>query len=93
MGGVLKAIGHGLSLVGLVLIFLYFVGLSLRGSDALSDALDPLAITNYLVLLPLIPGAFVLWLAHYTGRRRNRHQLMKGQTMGRQDAPTVQKPP
>ena len=90
MCGVLKAIGRGLLLIGLVLIFLYFGGLSIRGADALSDALDPLAIANYLVLLALIPGAFVLWLAHYTGRRRNGHQLMKGQTMGRPDAPSVQ---
>ena len=92
MCGVLKAIGRGLLLVGLALILLYFVGLSHRGSDALSDALDPLVITNYLVILLLMPGAFVLWLAHYTGRRRNRRQLMKGQTMGRPDAPSVQKP-
>ena len=85
----LKAIGRGLLLVGLVLIFLYFVGISLRGSEALSNALDPHTISNYLVLLPIIPGAFLIWLAHYTGRRRHLHQIVKGQMMGRPDAPSV----
>ena len=73
----LKAIGRGLILAGLVLIALYFVGLHVRGPDALSEALDPLAITTYLAFLPLTPGASLLWLSDLLGRRRRRHQLVK----------------
>ena len=77
MSSMVKAIGHGLFLAGLVLISLYLLGLYVRGSDALSDALEPLSIKTYLVLLPLTPGALLLWLADYTSNRNARRKLRK----------------
>jgi hypothetical protein len=53
-----KSIGHGLLAAGAFLIAVYFVGLYVKGSDTLRDALDPLYSKNYLVLLALVPGAF-----------------------------------
>ena len=58
MSGMLKAIGRGLFAAGLLLLFLYFVGLHLTGLDALQDALYPFAVKTYLPLLLLAPGAF-----------------------------------
>ena len=77
MSSMVKPIGHGLFLAGLVLISLYLLGLYVRGSDALSDALDPLSIKTYLVLLPLTPGALLLWWADYTSHRNARRKLRK----------------
>ena len=72
MSKLVKSIGHGLLAAGAVLIVSYFVGLYVKGSDALRDALDPLASRNYLVLLPLVPGAFMLWLGDYIAAHRRR---------------------
>jgi hypothetical protein len=66
----LKAIGRGLFSAGVLLLFLYFVGLHLKGLDALKDALHPFAAQTYLPLLLLTPGALFLWLADYTSSRR-----------------------
>jgi hypothetical protein len=52
----IKSIGHGLLAAGVFLVVLYFVGVYVKGSDVLRDALDPLASKNYLVLIPLVPG-------------------------------------
>jgi hypothetical protein len=68
----IKSIGHGLLAAGVFLIAIYFVGVYVKGSDALRDALDPLALRNYLVLMPLVPGAFILWLGDYIDARRRR---------------------
>jgi hypothetical protein len=71
MSGKIKAIGRGLFGAGSVLILLYLAGLHLRGLDTLRDALYPFAITTYLPLLLLTPGALLLWLAdHVAGGRR-----------------------
>jgi hypothetical protein len=70
MSWIFKSIGRGLSAAGVVLIALYFAAMYLKGSDALRDALDPLALRNYLVLAPLIPGAMLLWLSDYVAARR-----------------------
>jgi hypothetical protein len=68
----IKSIGHGLLAAGVFLIVIYFVGVYVKGSDALRDALDPLASRNYLVLISLVPGAFLLWLGDYIAARRRR---------------------
>jgi hypothetical protein len=47
---------------GCLLAVLYFVGVSLTGIDALRDALNPFNRNNYVVVIPLLPGAFLLWL-------------------------------
>ena len=67
-----KSIGHGLLAAGVFLIVVYFVGIYFKGSDALRDALDPLASRNYLVLIVLMPGALLFWLADYIAARRRR---------------------
>jgi hypothetical protein len=72
MTKLVKSIGHGLFAAGAFLIVLYLVGIYLKGSDALRDALDPLASRNYLVLMALVPGALLLWLADYIAARRRR---------------------
>jgi hypothetical protein len=72
MSKLLKSVGHGLMAAGAFLIVLYFVGLYVKGSDALRDAIDPLASKNYLVLLALVPGAFLLWLGDHIAARRLR---------------------
>jgi hypothetical protein len=68
----IKSIGHGLLAAGTFLIVVYFVGVYVKGSDALRDALDPLASKNYLVLIPLVPGALLLWLGDYIAAHRRR---------------------
>jgi hypothetical protein len=70
MSGMLKAIGRGLFSAGVLLLLLYFVGLHLKGLDALRDALHPFAVNTYLPLLLLTPGALLLWLADYASSRR-----------------------
>src|SRR5262245_9730616 len=73
MSKLLRSIGHGLMAAGTFMIVLYFIGLYVKGSDdAVRDALDPLASKNYLVLLALVPGAFLLWLGDHIAARRLR---------------------
>lgn len=62
MAKIIKSIGHGLLAAGILLVVIYFAGLSLRGAEALRDALDPLAVRTYLAVVPLVPGALLLWL-------------------------------
>ena len=73
MGKIIKSIGHGLLATGILLTVIYFVGVYVKGADALRDALDPLAFGNYLALAPLMPGALLLWLSDYIAARRRRH--------------------
>ena len=68
----IRSIGHGLSAAGVVLVGMYFVALSLKGSAALHDALDPFTVRNCLVLAPLVPGALVLWMCDYIAARRRK---------------------
>jgi hypothetical protein len=68
----IRSIGHGLSAAGVVLVGMYFLALSLKGSAALHDGLDPFTVRNYLALGPLVPGALVLWLCDYIGARRRK---------------------
>ena len=72
MNKLIKSIGHGLLAAGVFLIAIYFVGVYVKGSDALRDALDPLTPRNYLVLLALVPGALLLWLSDYIAAHRRR---------------------
>ena len=72
MSKLLKSVGHGLMAAGAFIVVLYFLGLYFRGSDALHDALDPLASKNYLVLLALVPGAFLHWLGDHIAARNSQ---------------------
>ena len=72
MRSVFRSVGHGLLAAGVMMIVVQFVAAYLRGPDAFKDALDPLAATTYLALLPLLPGAAVLWLAELRLGRRQR---------------------
>ena len=81
MNRIVRSIGHGFLAAGLVLIALYFAGVYLKGNEAFRDALDPLALRNYLVLAPLIPGALLLWLSDLVAARRRRPT--------REDLPTI----
>jgi hypothetical protein len=63
MGKMIKPIGHGLLAAGVLLVALYLFGVYLRGPEAFRDALDPFSEKTYLPLLPLLPGALLLWLA------------------------------
>ena len=50
---------------------IYFAGANLKGPEALRDALDPWVAKTYLMLLPLMPGALLLWIGdHIAARRR-----------------------
>ena len=70
MNKLIKSSGNGLLAAGAFLIVIYFFGVYVRGSDALRDALDPLASRNYLVLMLLAPGALLLWLGDYIAAHR-----------------------
>ena len=74
MGKIIKSIGHGLLAAGVLLVTIYFAGLYLKGNNALFDALNPLAMGNYLALAPLAPGTLVVWLGDYIAARRRRYQ-------------------
>jgi hypothetical protein len=74
-----KSIGHGLLAAGAFLIVIYFVGIYVKGSEALRDALDPLSPKNYLVLFALVPGALMLWLCDHVAAWRRR-LLIRGQS-------------
>jgi hypothetical protein len=63
MSKIIKPIGHGLLAAGVLLVALYLFGVYLRGPEAFRDALDPFSEKTYLPLLPLLPGALLLWLA------------------------------
>ena len=77
---IIKSIGHGLLAAGVLLVIINFVGVSLRGREALGDAVDPFAIRTYLTLRPLMPGAFLLWLGGQCAERRRRYANLDGQT-------------
>jgi hypothetical protein len=70
----LPRIGLYASLAIILLIVIYLAGVYLNGIEALRDALDPLALRNYLAIAPLVPGALLLWLADYTAARRRRYE-------------------
>jgi hypothetical protein len=71
---IVKSIGHGLLTAGVLLIVIHFVGIYLKGSDALRDALDPLELRNYLALAALVPGVLLLQLSDYIAARRSRYE-------------------
>ena len=60
---ILKSAGHGLLAAGILLIAVYMFGIYLRGSEVFYDAFNPLALNTYVTLLPLGPGALLLWLS------------------------------
>ena len=60
---VLRPVGHGLFAAGALFIALYLFAIYLKGPEAFYYAFDPLALRTYFVLLPLMPGAFFLWLS------------------------------
>jgi len=66
---IIGAVAHGLLAAGGLLILFHFIGAYLRGPEAFRDALDPFAAKTYLALLPLAPGALVLWLANKLAAR------------------------
>ena len=69
---ILKSAGHGLLAAGILLIAVYMYGIYLRGPEAFYDALNPFALKTYFTLLPLGPGALLLWLSdQLSSPRRN----------------------
>jgi hypothetical protein len=73
MRNILKPIGHGLLAAAVVIVGLYFGSFRLKGPEALRDALDPFAAKTYLALIPLVPGALLLWLSDHIAARRRRY--------------------
>ena len=73
MSKIVKPVGQGLFAAALVLVGLYFGGVSLKGPEALRDALDPFAAKTYLALIPLVPGALLLRLSDHITARRPRY--------------------
>jgi hypothetical protein len=73
MVNVMRSAGHGMLAAGAFLIFLYLFATYLKSPDAFYDAFNPLAISTYLMLLPLMPGTFLLWLSDQLFARR-QHQ-------------------
>jgi hypothetical protein len=64
MARILRSADHGLLAAGVVLLATYLFLISLKGTDAFYEAVHPLALSTYLILLlPLAPGAFFLWLS------------------------------
>ena len=67
--------GCGLLAAGAVLFLLQLVGMYLNDSEPLQDALDPLALRRFLAymlvtFLPMLPGAFLIWLGNLLERHR-----------------------
>jgi hypothetical protein len=64
MSKLFKAVGYGLLAGGLVIVLLEYVGVSMtEGPGGLQDGLNPFTWRNYLTLLPLAPGAVLIWLS------------------------------
>ena len=78
MSKIIKSADYGLLAAGVLLIVIYFAGISFKGPEALRDALDPLAPRTYLVLLPLVPGALLVCIADYIVARRRRYPQVPG---------------
>ena len=69
---ILKSAGHGLLAAGILIIAVYMFGIYLKGHEAFYDAFNPLALNTYFTLLPLMPGALLLWLSdQLSSPRRN----------------------
>lgn len=72
---VLRSAGHGLLAAVVLLVSVYLIGMFLKAPETFYDALNPLAVKTYLLLLPLTPGAFLLWMSdHLSLRHRSRKQ-------------------
>ena len=82
MSKVIKSAGYGLLAAGILLVLIYFLGAYLKGYNALSDALNPLTMGNYLTFAPLAPGVFLLWLGDYMATRRRRYGLRGSKPKG-----------
>jgi hypothetical protein len=61
---IIKSIGRGLLAAGILLVLGYAFCCYLIGPEVLRDALNPLALKTYLVLLPLAPGSLLVWLGN-----------------------------
>jgi hypothetical protein len=72
MSAIVRSIGHGLTAAGALLIAVYFCVAYLRGGDAFHDAINPLPLRTYVTLVPLMPGALLLWLADYIATRKRQ---------------------
>jgi hypothetical protein len=64
MSKLFKAVGYGLLVGGLVIVPLEYVGVSMtEGPGGFQDRLNPFTLRNYMTLLPLAPGAVLIWLS------------------------------
>jgi hypothetical protein len=70
MVNLMRSAGHGMLAAGGFLILLYLFAIYLKSPDALYDAFNPFAISTYLMLLPMMPGTFLLWLSDQLSVRR-----------------------
>src|SRR5262245_10924232 len=60
----MKAFGHGLLAAGIVVAMVVYTVIYARGGvGGLRDALNPLILSNYMSLTPVIPGALTILLA------------------------------
>jgi hypothetical protein len=73
MVNVIRSAGHGMLAAGAFLILLYLFATYLKSPDAFYDAFNPLAMSTYLMLLPMMPGTFLLCLSDQLSIRR-QHQ-------------------
>jgi hypothetical protein len=73
MINVMRSAGHGMLSAGVFLILLYLYATYLKSLDAFYEAFNPFAISTYLMLLPMMPGTFLLWLSDQLSARRPHH--------------------
>ena len=73
MERILRSVGHGLLAAGVFLLAIYLLAISLKGPDALYPALDLLRLSTYLsILLPIMPGTFLIWLSDRLSARKRK---------------------
>jgi hypothetical protein len=73
MARILRSAGHGLLAAGVFFLATYLFAIYLNGLDALYEAVNPLRLSTYLlVLLPIMPGTFLLWLSDQLSLRSRK---------------------
>jgi len=73
MASFLRSAGRGLLAAGVFLLGMYLYSIYLKGPDAFYESVHPLALSTYLIIfLPILPGAFLVWLSDQLSLRSRK---------------------